>query len=147
MEPLLPSQPASNRHELAGDVVDELAGDVVDELAGDMVDELDRDDRDVVDELDGDESERDMDVDEPEQSSNTSLTALRKLVNEAHPHLCFDKLCISPYKVKLDAEGAIASSKRSWKLTYPVLSFMMNGQLYAEYFHITSMLGLYIILA
>ena len=109
-----------------------------------------QDDSDSVEmgDLEMTDSEMDDTPDEPkaEQSLDSTMQSLRKKVMEDYPQLSFDKLCIAHCKVSLEAQGypAIRSSKRSWKLIYPALSFMMNGQLFAEYAHVTNMLGLYI---
>lgn len=84
----------------------------------------------------------------PGQNQSTrvfSPEVLRQKVVDACPYLCCDSLFISSCQVALKTTGipAIYFSNRSWSLNYPVLSFMMNGQLYAEYERVTGMLGSY----
>ena len=73
--------------------------------------------------------------------------ALRKRVNDACPDIWCDHLRISSCQVTLEARGhkpIFHSARKSWMLNYPVLSFMMNGQLFSEYARVTGMLGSHI---
>ena len=45
--------------------------------------------------------------------------------------------------LKVTGDPTIHFSTRSWSVNYPVLAFLMNGQLYAEYARVTGTLGLY----
>ena len=82
--------------------------------------------------------------DTPERSLDSRMHALKDRLMTDYPMLR-DKLCLSACKVSIGVEGCptIRSSRRSWQLVYPVISFMMNGQLFAECARVTGMLGLY----
>ena len=74
-----------------------------------------------------------------------SPESLQQKVIDACPDISCDSLFISSCQVSLKATGdpTIHFSTRSWSLNYPVLSFLMNGQLYAEYARVTGTLGSY----
>ena len=81
--------------------------------------------------------------DEQVPGQTPCIESLKQEVIKACPDIDCDHLRISPCHVTLEAGGlpTIHSSKRSWSLNYPALSFMMNGQLFSEYSRITGMLG------
>lgn len=64
-----------------------------------------------------------------------SMITLWQKVTEACPSLHRD---VSPCQ----GLPTIHSSNKSWTLNYPILAFMMNGQLFAEYARVTGMLGI-----
>jgi hypothetical protein len=75
---------------------------------------------------------------------NIRLTAVKETLANIY-HLNVDKLYISETVVSLEVGGEtpeIRNSNKSWKLNYTMLSFTLNGQLYSEYAHIISMLGM-----
>jgi hypothetical protein len=99
---------------------------------------------DAVDEVSDEESQKgDSDMDDtPDvaQSVDSRLEALKKVIAADYPHLV-DRLLITKYEVGLQDQGCPTIHPRSWKLVYPALSFMMNGQLFAEYSRVMGMLG------
>ena len=71
------------------------------------------------------------------------IQRLREKVSAYYPQLGLEQFCISPCQMTLQAQPTpvIRSSQKSWDLVYPALTFMMNGQLFAEYSRVTGMLG------
>ena len=58
-------------------------------------------------------------------------------------HKCMTKASLQlQYEPRGTAEPQVHNSRRSWPMNYTVLSFMMNGHLYAEYNKLAGMLGL-----
>ena len=71
------------------------------------------------------------------------IQRLREKVSTYYPQLGLEQFCIAPCQMTLQAHPTpvIRSSQKSWDLVYPALTFMMNGQLFAEYSRVTGMLG------
>ena len=71
------------------------------------------------------------------------IQRLREKVSAYYPQLGLEQFCIAPCQMTLQAQPTpvIRSSQKSWDLVYPALTFMMNGQLFAEYSRVTGMLG------
>ena len=93
------------------------------------------------------------DTPEPEQMTHQTPSAakavlspeyLKQKVIDSCPDLDCDSLFISSCQVTLNTTEPpmIYFANRSWSVNYPLLSFLMNGQLYADYAKITGMLGL-----
>ena len=86
----------------------------------------------------------------PEQTTHQTPTpgvlspeSLRQRVIDSCPNLCCNSLFISSCQVTLNTTDppTIHFADRSWSVNYPLLSFLMNGQLYADYARVTGMLG------
>ena len=60
------------------------------------------------------------------------------LVSECRTEVCVELVGGSPPAISGTSKG----KPKSWLLNYTTLSFLMNGQLYAEYHRISNMLGL-----